>query len=270
MSFLAAAATLLGGLLSKPKTVSSGESAYSHVEGIMQAAEDFKINPLTLLGSVGNSGYQQLDGGKYLGAAIADAGLQLADAVAKRSDPMVKANLERANLENQLLKNQLSAATLRPKVPGIYGASRAPSDAGQKASGDKNVVLAGTGSPFVVGDSGRADGPVRDVINAGVLGPWAVGSPYDPVEKVESEYGELVSLPFGVGKLAADAAFNLGLRLGASSLRDSIHHAYAKKKGQPYTPEEKTRSRLYGLNWSDVARTSQARRSRDPLKAASR
>lgn len=111
--------SLLGGLFGSKKGPSAGDQAYSHVGGIMQAAERFKFNPLTLLGAVNNVG-QAADSPNYLGAAIADAGMMLADAVAERQSNLALKKMSALELANAKLKDDVKNLTLRPQVGGVY------------------------------------------------------------------------------------------------------------------------------------------------------
>ena len=108
--------SLLGGLLGGSKKVRAQDNAYGHVKGIMRAAEEFGFNPLTLLGTVGASGGQPAQ--SYMGAALADAGMLLADGLAKSKS---LGRLERAERLNAKLTQRVNDLTLRPPVPGVYG-----------------------------------------------------------------------------------------------------------------------------------------------------
>lgn len=117
-SLIAAGGSLLGGLLGK-EAPTARQNARGHVRGIMEASEKFKINPLTLLGSVGAVG-----GGasqNYMGAAISDAAMILADGMTAQKEAGKLNQLEQANAQ---LKTRLTQQTLRPKVGGIYAANQ--------------------------------------------------------------------------------------------------------------------------------------------------
>lgn len=118
-SLISAGASLLGGNIQRntERFVSSGDNARSHVDGIMDAASKHQINPLTLLGSVGAVGGQAL-GGSSMGAAIANAGLSIADGMAKKVDFDLQA--EQLRMQRDQLQKKLDQATLRPKVAGVY------------------------------------------------------------------------------------------------------------------------------------------------------
>ena len=111
-ALISAGASLLGGLLGRPKNVSAAKNRYDDVAGIFKAAEEFKFSPFALLGSpaVGPSVVQNT-----MGSAIADAGLLLADGMSKQK--MKALEEERLRLENEKLRGEVNKMILRPKVP---------------------------------------------------------------------------------------------------------------------------------------------------------
>lgn len=149
MSLLGAIGGILGGLLSKPKTISAGDNAYSHVGGIMEAAEQFGFNPLTLLGAVPSMGATQVGGNPVLGAAVADAGMMLADGLAKK-----KVDEEaQLRMQNYALKRTVERMTIRPKVGGIYARQEMTPTMGEAlgvsdaSASDRSGVAGGLGQP---------------------------------------------------------------------------------------------------------------------------
>lgn len=114
-SLIGAGGSLIGGLLGKQKGYSPREQGLGHVEGMMQASEAFGINPLFLLGNVAAGG--GIPSQNYMGSAIADASMLLADAVSKNKE---KQQLTRANERVGELQKKIENLTLRPKVGGIY------------------------------------------------------------------------------------------------------------------------------------------------------
>ncbi|EEW26013.1 hypothetical protein [Rhodobacter ferrooxidans] len=177
-AFISAGATLLSGLLGK-KAPSAKANAYGHVKGIMRAAEDFKINPLTLLGSVGAVGGSQSQ--NYMGSAIADAGMILADNLAKRQD---EAKLSKTNAlaqENTVLRQKVMSLTLRPKVGGIY--------AGQNSMPTLRQALGGSDGAGDVTGSGGAGSPASRQVYGGVpsgLTPLITRDNGDPRRQVDN------------------------------------------------------------------------------------
>ena len=113
---IAAGGSILGGILGKPKN----EYVVPSYGQIRRKAEAAGFNPLTALAMAPG---QVVQSQNYMGSAIADAALSLADANAakvKQNDP-----LEKLKRENELLKEKIINVTLRPKVPGVYGQSEA-------------------------------------------------------------------------------------------------------------------------------------------------
>lgn len=176
MSLLEIGATLLGGLLGKSDQPSAGQNAYSHVKGIVKAAEKFGFNPLTLLGSVSPMGGAGDDNAAF-GQAIADAGLLLANDLAKGG--ALRAQVNQYRHQNTRLKKQLDDAVLRPTVPGVYGPL-------QTGGGDGSV----SGAPL--------GGAVSDQAGGGRGGnPAGVNPSTEPFVQDFSSHGETTSLNIG-------------------------------------------------------------------------
>ena len=114
-ALIGGASSLLGGLFGKPKTTSAGENRYSDVQGAMKAAKEFNLNPLTVLGMppIGPTSTPN-----YIGQAISDAGLMLADGYAKKAER--EGAVSKLQDENKKLQQKLQQATIRPKVGGVY------------------------------------------------------------------------------------------------------------------------------------------------------
>lgn len=129
-AILGAGASLLGGILGKPdkpKYVSaqqqSREGILGQAEGARQAADKYGFNPLTLLGvSSPLPAFQGQSAPNYLGSAIADAGMILADGMARKADAGKKSALEQQNDE---LRDRIKELTLRPRVGGVYAQRQA-------------------------------------------------------------------------------------------------------------------------------------------------
>lgn len=86
---------------------------------LREGAELAGFNPLAVLGTA--SGIPaQAGSGAYMGTALADSALMIADSLArsKKAGTLNKVNALEA--ENRDLLGRLTAMTLRPKVPGVY------------------------------------------------------------------------------------------------------------------------------------------------------
>jgi hypothetical protein len=173
-ALISAGASLLGGLFApKPKWVTP------NYQQIRDKAEAAGFNPLTALTSAPG---QAMQGENYMGAAIADAGLMLADAFAKNKRGQM---LSKVQAENAQLKDKVQSLTLRPKVGGVYAARQAVPTVRQ-ALGVSNAALSGSATSAVsasgVGASGSA---VADfgMVGAGRGLPDAY--PIDPRRAVE-------------------------------------------------------------------------------------
>lgn len=110
------AGNILGGLFgrSKPKYVVPDYAK------IRERAEAAGLNPLTALQSA--PGAVMEGGNSYLGQAIADGAMMLADSMSKQSGT---GRLEQAQAENADLKKQVQQLTLRPEVGGVYARRQA-------------------------------------------------------------------------------------------------------------------------------------------------
>jgi hypothetical protein len=134
-ALIGAAGSLLGGLFApKPKWVTP------NYQDIRNKAEAAGFNPLTALTSAPG---QAMQGANYMGSAIADAGLMLADAFSQSKRGQ---NLSKVQAENDKLKERVESLTLRPKVGGVYAARQAVPTVRQ-ALGVKGASSASTGSP---------------------------------------------------------------------------------------------------------------------------
>lgn len=189
-ALIGAGGALLGGIFGKPKRTSAQQNSRQGIlgqaQGAREAAEKYGFNPLTLLAASSPMGPSESS--NYMGTAIANSALMLADGLAKRQERIGReAALEKANEE---LRLQVRELTLRPKFGGIYaqrqavpslGAAlgRSASDAASSAS----AVLAGSRSA------------------AAQSGVGLDGNPVDPedrhgIERVHS-HGQVTEVPLG-------------------------------------------------------------------------
>lgn len=86
------------------------------------AAEKAGFNPLTALGAAPNSGMVNPTQAaqSYMGEAIATSSLMLADSMSKTAAAATGKKLQNANRANAELTRKLNAATLRPKMAGVF------------------------------------------------------------------------------------------------------------------------------------------------------
>lgn len=117
-ALIGAGSSLLGGALSN-KAERKGiaqQNAYNDPKQIRARAESAGFNPLLFIGpGVGNQ--TATASGAYIGSAIADAGMQIADQMAKNKE---LARLEKLSAENRKLADKVQSLTIRPKVGGVY------------------------------------------------------------------------------------------------------------------------------------------------------
>lgn len=186
-ALIGAGSSILGGILGGDKFkawhLTSQIRANARAAEVMpthirKGAEDAGYNPLTVLGSgqsynIGNvSGMQS---GAAMGAAIADAGMILADAVAKKGQ---NAQVTALEAENKKLAEKVQSLTLRPKVGGIYaGQVRTPTTGAALGVSNGSAVSQPNGGANNSAADGAADG----------LRPLANTLPVDPRREVEND-----------------------------------------------------------------------------------
>lgn len=139
-ALIGAGASLLGGLFKKkPKEKSaeqnSREAIFGQASGARDAGEKYGFNPLTLLGASSALGPSYSESANYMGNAIADAGMILADGLARNKEA---GQLSQLKEQNEKLRKQIQDQTLRPKVGGIY-ARRQVTPTTAQALGRSNV-----------------------------------------------------------------------------------------------------------------------------------
>ncbi|MCE8467944.1 hypothetical protein LZ189_02540, partial [Rhodovulum sulfidophilum] len=115
----------------------------------------------------------------YMGSAIADAGLILADGMAKKAEKA--GELQKAREQNAQLKERVQQLTIRPRVGGIYANNvNTPSIRAAVGVRDENAV-----QDVAVGDH---HGASADDVDAAGWFPRALEatSPVDPRRKVDN------------------------------------------------------------------------------------
>lgn len=190
---IGAGINLLGGLFSKPKP----KYVVPDYAGIRRKAEAAGFNPLTAL-TQGPQG-SVVEGGNSMGTAIADAGLMLADSLAKSKKTGI---LSRVQTENAELRDKVNNLTLRPKVPGVY-AQRQSVPSVPSALGVSDVPSSGLSASASVADVPDSKLPAGVSFGGVTLYP-APG--FSDAERIESRYGDIAQSFIGMGVLAADAA----------------------------------------------------------------
>lgn len=261
-AWITAGATLLGGLLSKPKP----KYVVPDYAGIRKGAEAAGFNPLTALTQGPAGSVVDMSGG--MGASIAEAGLMLADNLKKAS---ASSKLSQAQSENAKLKAKVVNLTLRPKVAGIYAQRQAvPSLAGAlgASSGASSSTVAAASSashssrveasPFagaVVGpDDNNLTGPQlsvkKDVPAFRAFGHDFYGSGlFSTAQQFEDALGEGEILQTGTAAT-----------LGTDAVLNEAHKGYQHYIGQPFAkwatgvfkakPSEKPPSKAAKSPWA--------------------
>ncbi|WP_201151099.1 hypothetical protein [Rhodovulum sulfidophilum] len=154
---------------------SSGKHVVPDYAKIRRKAEAAGFNPLTALTSAPGSAVASQN---YMGSAIADAGLILADGMAKKAEKT--GELQKAREQNAQLKERVQQLTIRPRVGGIYANNvNTPSIRAAVGVRDENAV-----QDVAVGDDhgASADGAGPSV----GFRPLEDRSPYDPRREVQN------------------------------------------------------------------------------------
>lgn len=118
---ISAGTSLLGGAINakNERKGIAAQNAYNDPAQIRARAEAAGFNPLSFIGpGVGNQ--TTAASGAYMGSAIADAGMAMADGIANRTKVKQAEQLGALEIENAKLQNKLMQLTLRPKVGGVY------------------------------------------------------------------------------------------------------------------------------------------------------
>jgi len=100
------------------------QNAYNDPLALRKRAEKAGFNPLLFVGpgvgqqmGVASTSAPQIAASNYMGAAVADAGMMIADQMSKNRE---LARLEKLSAENQKLAEKVQSMTIRPKVGGVY------------------------------------------------------------------------------------------------------------------------------------------------------
>lgn len=263
-ALLSVASTLLGGMLGQNSERRNNEyqrqliqeqNAYNAPDKVRERAEAAGFNPLLFVGpGVGQqTATAASSSSNYMGNAIADAGLLLADAVAKRKDAMRLSQMED---QNRRLSDRVQSLTLRPQVGGIYAQNeRTPTLA--SALGVLNAVA---GQPGAV-----AGGAVGAVVSGSggnpALRPLAETLPTDPRRGVDNKAQATTSglmvvdnpaipFPWYVPSMDGDEAMTLGeAPVAAVSLAASyLYDQWQRSKGAGMLHPTKHKNTLGQIN----------------------
>lgn len=180
---IGAGASLLGGILgNKAQRKAQAREAqairemneYNDPKNVRARAEAAGFNPLLFIGpGVGQqTALPAISSANYLGSAIADAGMVIADQMSKNKE---LARLEKLSAENRKLAEKVQSLTIRPKVGGVY-AQRETTGA-INDSGNREISVSGSGA-------GSGGGGANSSVTHS-LRPLAYTDPVDPRRKVE-------------------------------------------------------------------------------------
>lgn len=208
-TLISAGASLLGGILGRnsENAAIAKQNAYNAPDQVRARAEKAGFNPLLFVGP--GVGQQTATGGSnYMGQAIADAGLMMAD---KLSERQASQKLAKAMDANRRLQNQLTQATIRPKVDGIYARSEMlPSVSSALGGGHAGSSRSSSAGSMAGGSSSAmAGGPNPYDQNGKLAGIWMDGAfvqrpvGFSSGNDIENELGDTIAAEAAVGPLAA-------------------------------------------------------------------
>lgn len=217
-SLISAGASLLGGIFGKSKA----KYVTPDYAKIRRKAEAAGFNPLTALTSAPG---QVVQSQNYMGSAIADAGLLLADGMAKKAEQ--EGEVSKLREQNQKLAEKVQNLTLRPPIGGIYAATESTPSLRQ-ALGGKDVLADRLHDPVALEAGGSGGIAVPDPrLDRGtgfyINGHRLEAAPgWSPASVAEDEYGDVGQAFYGIGKFFADATYT-----------HSLHRSPGVTKGQP-------------------------------------
>ncbi len=175
-ALIGAGANILGAAVSKPKT----KYQVPDYAGIRRAAEAAGFNPLTALQAAPG---QAVQSSNFMGQAIADSGLMIADALASRGGSGQVSRLQQANAD---LQSKVQSLTLRPEVGGVY-ARRQSVPSLRQALGVQDDRTSNSGNHFAVSAVGDAGGSRPPSGGSAELAPLLDVDPADPRRSVDNK-----------------------------------------------------------------------------------
>lgn len=254
-ALISAGASLLGGLFGQSSAAADRrfnaqqidkQNAYNNPINIRKRAEKAGFNPLLFVGpGVGlQTGVAQANSANYMGAAIADAGMAIADNIANSTKRKQAEQLGALEIENAKLQNKLLQLTLRPKVGGVYAQRETtPTIAAAVGGGNANT------DPVLSGQ--RSGGAVVDSDHSG-LTPLSETLPIDPRRKVDNSAITTTSGFMVVDNPAFGRIYSptldgdeplqwydyptLAINAGASRLFEGARERYLANEAQPKRP----------------------------------
>jgi hypothetical protein len=189
------------------------------------ASEAAGFNPLATMGlgqGVAATPLPQLDSTNYMGSAIADSALLVADSIAAKKAEQTAQKAQDLAATNAKLNSQIRDLTLRPKVGGIY-AQRQSSPTLRQALGapdEKPDQLHPLDDQLGTVD---VPDPKLDRANPGYFAGlnWEATPGFSPGQTWEDRYGDTpLNWPIAMGQMSADFGYNA--KKGVNYARGSI------------------------------------------------
>lgn len=198
-SIIGGGLSIVGGLLGKKQKTQKTETSVDYVKMVREARRA-GFNPLTALRNGGSAGFSTsttTGGGMGLSAIVGNAVTGLGNAFANH-DPMAE---KRAETEQDLLEAQLQEYNDRRNGEGYYK-KRSP-DLGSAPAVKASRLVNGPGKTAAADPKNPYGFEQKDASQTNSLKgllPGRGSSKWADTQSVEDEFGDFVSLPYGVGK----------------------------------------------------------------------
>ena len=216
------AGTVLGFLGRRKKQ----ETGVDYVK-LRESAEAAGFNPLTALRNGGAQGFYQgprMSSAEFLGQALGEVGNTLYSAQAAKRDEEID------NLQRDILKQELDEMRKANDPIGgkDWGFSIPHAVTTTKATQNESPAL----SNHLVHSGSVSNGP--DVVAGSVLVSKSEG--FSDAEDIETRYGDVVSWPYGMAVLAADAGKTLLPHLRGQKIAREAKRSAQEVRDQFYRP----------------------------------
>lgn len=213
-SLIGIGGSLLGGLFGskKEEKAINRQNEYNDPINVRARAEEAGFNPLLFIGP--GVGQQTATGGtNYMGAAIADSSMMLANQISGQAEE--KARLQNLQLQNQKLQKELQQATLRPKSAGLYGPVALGINAGvQSMTSPARAGAAAATSSEEDDDKAKAssDEAYKPGTKTGTFYGWGLrrSGLFSDADWFTGAYGEPAEWMVAPLSLAADIGYTIG------------------------------------------------------------
>lgn len=175
--------SILSGLFAKKQQETEREWSLDDVKQqfvrLREGAELAGYNPLSVLGTASGIPAAGASTAGFMGQAIADSGLMLADNLARTQSAQNLTKVNALQMQNHDLNEQLTRATLRPNVGGVYERRAAVPSLRAALGGSDGAVSSSNGLQYGPRVSGV------DARSGGLFPPIALVDSVDPRREVD-------------------------------------------------------------------------------------